>query len=110
MTQIPTAMPPAQPGAPMMRPHRGGMLLAFAILGWLVCAIFSIVAYFMAAADMKEIDAGRMDPEGRGLTQASKIIALIQLILLVLVIVVFGAIMLLGVIAAGASAASGAGP
>ena len=67
-------------GSRSMEPHRGGMILTFAILGWAVCVIFGIVAWAMGAQDIKKMDAGQMDDEGRGLTQAGKIIAMIQCI------------------------------
>jgi hypothetical protein len=70
-------------------PHRGTMVLVFAILGWVVCVIFGIVAWVMAAQDLKEMDAGRMDPEGRSTTQAAKVIAMIQCILSLVVIVLY---------------------
>ncbi|MDA1052059.1 MAG: DUF4190 domain-containing protein [Planctomycetota bacterium] len=66
------------------RPHRGGMILTFGIVGVLCCQIFSIAAWVMGHADMKEINAGSMDPEGRGLTQAGMIIGIVGTILFVL--------------------------
>lgn len=70
-------------------PHRGGMILTFAILGWAICAIFGIVAWVMGSADIKKMDAGIMDPEGRGLTQAGRIIGMIQTILLAIVFLLY---------------------
>lgn len=69
--------------------HRGVLLLVFAILGWFVCLIFAIVAWVMASQDLKEIDAGRMDPEGRGLTQAAKIISMIACILAIVGVIFY---------------------
>ena len=58
---------------PYLMPHRGGMLLALGIIG-LVTFFFplSIVTYFMAANDLKEIKANRMDPEGEGADRSSE--------------------------------------
>jgi phage FluMu protein Com len=64
--------------------HRGGLILTLSILGILCCQIFSIAAWVMGRADMKEINAGRMDPEGRGLTQAGMIIGIIGTAFLVM--------------------------
>ena len=59
-----------------MKPGRGGLILAFGILSWVVCVIFGIAAWVMGNNDLSEMDAGRMDPRDRGLTQAGKIIGL----------------------------------
>jgi hypothetical protein len=65
------------------RPHRGGMILTFGILGFVCCGIFGIVAWAMGAGDLKEIRAGRMDPAGQGLTQAGMILGIITTILMI---------------------------
>ncbi len=67
-----------------MQPHRGTMILVFGILGLLVCFPFGIVAWVMGNTDLKAMDAGAMDPEGRGTTQAGKIIGIVATILNVL--------------------------
>ena len=61
------------------QPHRGAMLLTFGILSLFVCQIFGIVAWVMANGDLQEMKAGRMDPEGEGLTKAGKIISIVSL-------------------------------
>ncbi len=108
--------PPTGPGQPYSgpyRPHRGTMILVFAILAWVLgCVIFSIVAWAMGSGDLKEIDAGRMDPEGRGLTQAGKIIGMIHVIVTIAAVALVGLILFVVLILGGfaaASAASGAG-
>jgi DNA-directed RNA polymerase subunit RPC12/RpoP len=60
-----------------LAPHRGGMILAFGILSWAVCPVFGIIAWVMGNTDLAEMDAGRMDPEGRSMTQAGKIIGMV---------------------------------
>ena len=67
-----------------MQTHRGTMILVFGILGLVVCLPFGIVAWVMGNIDLKAMDAGTMDPEGRGTTQAGKIIGMIATILNVL--------------------------
>jgi hypothetical protein len=57
------------------------------LIGWLTCGLlcfFAIPAWFMGQADLKEIQAGRMDPEGEGLTRAGWILGIIGTVLLVL--------------------------
>lgn len=79
-------------GAPRPRsgsylaPHRGGMILAFGILNWAVCPIFGIIAWVMGNTDLAEIDAGRMDPEGRSMTQAGKIVGMVHCIVAIVAI------------------------
>lgn len=66
-----------QPG--FLKPHRATMLLVFSILGWAVCCVFGIVAYSMASTDLKEMQAGIMDPSGEGMTKAARIVSLVQM-------------------------------
>jgi hypothetical protein len=89
-----------------MKPHRGTLILVLGILSLIVCAPLGIVAWVMGNGDLKEIDAGLMDPEGRSLTQAGKICGLIATILLALSVVasiLFFLLFVVGGIAAGAS-------
>ena len=59
-------------------PHRGVMILIFGILGIVCCFPFGIAAWVMANTDLREIDAGRMDESGRGLTQAGKVVGIVS--------------------------------
>ena len=79
-----------------LRPHRGGMILAFGLLGWFVCPIFSLLAMIMGGDDLKEMAAGRMDPEGEGMTQAGRIVGIINCVIVALMILGFCGLMLLG--------------
>lgn len=74
------------------RPHRGGLVLAFGILGFVICAFFGIASWIMGRNDLQEMRAGRMDPSGMGMTQAGMILGIIQCCLMgiwALVMVVF---------------------
>lgn len=77
---------PRVTGRPILgyRPHRGGLILTLSILGFACCQLFSVAAWVMGHADMREINAGRMDPAGRGLTQAGMIIGIIGTVLMIL--------------------------
>jgi len=92
-----------------MKPHRGTMVLVFGILGLVLCMPLGIVAWIMGNGDMKEMDAGRMDESGRGITQAGKICGMISVILAVVGIVIWLVMVFLmvGVAAAGGAANSG---
>ncbi len=65
-------------------PDRGTTILILGLLGLLVCAFFSIPAWIMGSSDLKEIDAGRRDPTGRGMTQAGMILGIIGCVLMML--------------------------
>jgi mannitol-specific phosphotransferase system IIBC component len=64
-------------GGQPMKPHRGAAVLVLGIIGILICFICAIIAWVMGASDLKEMDQGIMDPEGRGLTQAGWILGII---------------------------------
>lgn len=64
------------------RPHRGGMILAFGIISLVACQfgigiIFGILAWVMGNSDLKGIESGEVDPEGRQLTQVGKILGIV---------------------------------
>jgi hypothetical protein len=71
-----------------MKPHRGTLILVFGILGLLVCGPLGIAAWIMGGNDLKEMDAGTMDPTGRGNTQAGKICGIIATILMIASLVI----------------------
>jgi len=80
--------PPIPPYAPAygagaaLNAHRGGLVLALGILSLVVwCLILGIVAWVMGNKDLREMDAGRMDPTGRSLTQAGRICGIIAVLL-----------------------------
>ena len=77
------AMPPLEPGMQptALRPPRGGAILALGILGLVVCFICGIIAWVMGNTDLREMGAGRMDPSGRGLTNAGRICGIVSVIL-----------------------------
>lgn len=106
---MPSQIPPQPPAFGAMQPHRGVLILVFGILGLIVCVIFGIVAWVMGNGDLKQMDAGAMDPSGRGLTQAGKICGMIGVILNALVIVLYIVIFIVAIAAGGVAAASGAG-
>ena len=79
----------------MMKPHRGALILAFGILGLVVCQLFGVAAWVMANNDLKEMNRGYMDPSGRDLTQTGRILGMvatglmaISLLIVILVLLV----------------------
>jgi hypothetical protein len=71
-------------------PHRGQMLLTLGIVSivllmcWPVAVIglpLGIVAWALARKDEEKMQAGTMDPEGRGLVQAAKVLGIVGTVL-----------------------------
>jgi len=89
-----------------MRPHRGTLILVLGILGLVCCVILGIIAWVMGNTDLREMNMGRMDPSGRGLTQAGKICGMISVILALISIVIWGIMLMTGGLAAMSSAGS----
>ncbi len=87
----------AYPAGQPVRPHRGVVILVLGILGLVCCFILGIIAWVMGNGDLREMDAGRMDPSGRGLTQAGKICGIISVVLWI----IWTVIAMLGLMAGG---------
>jgi hypothetical protein len=59
-------------------PHRGTAVLTLGILSLLVCwPVLGPIAWIMGNSDLKEIRAGRMDPEGESYTNAGRICGIV---------------------------------
>lgn len=98
--------PPSTPGQISgLRPHRGTMILVLGILGLVVCVICGIVAWVMGNADIREMEAGRMDPSGLGMTKAGKICGMVGVALMLVVIVIW--VLMVGLALIGGAAAGG---
>lgn len=82
-----------------MRPHRGTTILVLGILGLVtmgtVCGgiILGIIAWIMGRKDLRAMDRGVMNPEGRGTTQAGTICGIIAIPLSVFSITILMAIL-----------------
>jgi hypothetical protein len=83
-----------------LAPHRGVMILVFGILGLVVCIIFGILAWIFGNADLAEMNAGRMDPSGRGLTSAGRILGMIACILAIVGVAIWILVLVAGGLAA----------
>ena len=77
---------PQAQGQRLLKPHRGGVVLALGILGLVVCFICGIIAWVMGNNDLKEMAAGTMDMSGQGLTQAGRICGMVSVIIPIVVI------------------------
>lgn len=82
-----------------MKPHRGVLILILGILSFVMCGIFTAIpAWVMGNGDIKQMDAGAMDPTGRGMTNAGRILGMIATLLYILFAVVLVALFALGVL------------
>ena len=81
-----------------MKPHHGTLILIFGILGLVICAPLGIAAWVMGSGDLKQMDSGAMDPSGRSLTNAGRILGMIATILLGIGILIAIAAACLGVL------------
>jgi hypothetical protein len=73
-------------------PHRGTLILILGVLPFFIHPLAPIcgpIAWVLGNQDLKEIRAGRMDPEGEGTTQAGRILGMIFTLLSLFVILVF---------------------
>lgn len=100
----PPSSGPASPPGGYMKPERGTMILIFGVLGIVACGIFAFVAYYMGNADLRDMEAGIMDPAGYDNTKTGRLVGLIgiwlMVISLIFAVLVFG--FMFAAIAAGA--------
>jgi len=82
-------------------PHRGALILVLGILSLISCAVLGPFAWVLGNNDMQQINAGRMDPEGRGLTQAGRICGIISTAMMVLGCTMFCLLGMLGGVRGG---------
>jgi len=84
----PQAFPGVSPTPGYQRPHRGGSVLTFGILGLVFmcfCGVlavpFGAAAWVMGSGDVKAMRQGAMDYRGLGTTQAGMILGIISTII-----------------------------
>jgi hypothetical protein len=70
-------------------PHRGVLILVLGIVGLVACQLVGIAAWIMGSGDLKKMDEGIMDPEGRSNTQVGRILGIIATIWLALGVILF---------------------
>jgi hypothetical protein len=67
---------PIAPVSYYPKAHRGVLILVLALLGYVsVCFIVSLVAVILGLQDLSEMNAGKMDPEGRVMTTIGVLLA-----------------------------------
>lgn len=83
-----------------MKSHRGAVILAFGILGLIVCQLFGVAAWVMAKNDLREMDRGWMDPSGRELTKTGRILGMVSTALMLTSLTILCLFVLVPMIAA----------
>jgi hypothetical protein len=104
---LPGAMGLPGMGLGAARPHRGALILTLGLVAFFCCPLTGIASWIMGNADLRDMDAGVMDPSGRGLTNAGRIIGIVALVLNVLLILFYMAMMMMGVMVGGVSGGGG---
>ncbi len=76
-------------------PHRGPLILVLALMGlFITCPVFPFMTWVMGSNDLREMQAGRMDPAGRDLTRAGMVIGMVLSILWILgFLIIFGSML-----------------
>ena len=69
-----------------MKPHRGTLILALGIISWFVFPL-GIFAWVMGSGDLKKMEAKTMDPSGKGITMAGKILGMIVCVFMIFLLV-----------------------
>jgi len=79
-----------------LKPHRGTLILTLGILSFVCCGLLAIPAWIMGNTDLAEMRAGRMDRAGEGLTNAGRILGIIETVFMLIALVVIGLMSVLG--------------
>ena len=80
-------------------PHRGPLILVLGIMGLIVqCPVFPLMSWVMGSNDLREMQAGRMDPAGRDLTRTGTVIGMVLSILWIAVMLLIFVAMLAGIV------------
>jgi len=103
---MPQIQSPPPPPRPSHQPHRGSLIIVLGIIALVVCAPVGIAAWIMGNNDLREIRAGRMDPEGEGLTNAGRILGIVATVLMLIPLVIIALAFAFMAIAGGAAAVS----
>ena len=90
-----------------MKPHRGTLILVLGILGIILCPPIAIAAWIMGKGELKQKEAGTMDPEGRGNTNVGRILGIIGTILIIVGIVIGVISFVVGIALIGTAGAGG---
>jgi F0F1-type ATP synthase membrane subunit c/vacuolar-type H+-ATPase subunit K len=80
-----------------LRPHRGVMLLVLGIAALVTCPLVGIAPWIMGRNDLRAIERGEVDPEGRQLTQAGMALGIVGVAMTAFYGFLVGAVLLFSV-------------
>ena len=84
-TPMEGTLPPSSPGSPV--PHHASFLLVLGIAGLACsCLPLGILVWVLAQKDLQLMDRGEVDQSGRGMTQAAKVLGIVEVALLAIVL------------------------
>jgi hypothetical protein len=72
-----------------LKPHRGGLILTLGLIGLFVFGPLCLFAWVMGSGDLREMDAGIMDPSGRSTTSSGRNVGIIGTVLWIVGFVFF---------------------
>jgi hypothetical protein len=71
----------SEPMTSGLRPHRATLILILGILGLVLCMPLGIAAWVMGNADLAAMNRGEVDPTGRGMTEAGRVVGIVSVAL-----------------------------
>jgi heme/copper-type cytochrome/quinol oxidase subunit 4 len=72
-----------------LQSHRGRLILTLGVLSFVVAGVLTAIpAWVMGSGDLKKMDAGIMEPEGRALTMAGRILGKVCTILTIVILAI----------------------
>jgi hypothetical protein len=89
---------PYFPYAPPLPSSNATMVLVFGILSVVLCQLFGPFAWYYGNVEVQRMDSGLVDPSGRGMAIAGKVLGIIATSFLILIVFFF----MLGMMAAAA--------
>ncbi len=64
-----------------LQPHRSSLVMTMGVLAWVTCPLFSVFAWVLGAADVRDMRNGAMDPGGLAQTQAGMVLGMVNVIM-----------------------------
>ncbi len=91
---------PSGPAVTYPKADQSVVIIVLAIVGFIICPVFSLVAWIMAGTALKDIQAGLVSPSNKGVIQAGYYLGLINCILALLSILGVFVVLALAVVGA----------
>ena len=76
-----------------LRPHRATLILVLGILGLVLCMPLGIAAWVMGNSDLAAMNRGEVDPTGRGMTEAGRVVGIVSVVLVAIGVLIAVAVL-----------------